>query len=61
MWKDVGKEARKEFPISAAEVKNLIDGGEEMDVGPSPQQGQPAARPSYYSDGGSDGPAGAGT
>ena len=32
MWKDVGKEARKEFPISAAEVKNLIDGGEEMDV-----------------------------
>jgi hypothetical protein len=32
MWKDVGKEARKDFPISAAEVKNLIDGGEEMDV-----------------------------
>eukprot|EP01045_Picozoa_sp_COSAG04_P031539 COSAG04_NODE_5871_length_1467_cov_1.707602_1_plen_164_part_00 len=33
LWKDVGKlGGGKPFPVSAAEIKNLIDGGEEMDV-----------------------------
>ena len=33
LWKDIGKlDGNKPFPVHASEIKNLIDGGEEMDV-----------------------------